>query len=288
MAGLSLEPVETCSVRIATLHKDQLQAAMYGLLHVLFFDDTDEARFASVTCVQQQMYTIVADAPRLERVAGLEIDPTEWAVLRVDGVLDVVGAIASLTSPLANRGIPVFHLSTYDSEFVLVPRERLADALDCFPGQSPASPAQPSDLEVSSDGADADAVAEAHRHSYPLEMLEQHPMTILRLEKQYEAWHVGALFRLLFFPEPEDPEQPLVSLTWSPDNELSILAGTRARAPRGGGDVVLALASHRVPAPALGTTPPSCLGTPAHLLLRTPVVCHSCRTAPKCPVCRFG
>ena len=228
MAGLSLEPVETCSVRIATLHKDQVQAAMYGLLHVLFFDDTDdEARFASVTCVQQQMYTIVADAPRLERVTGLEVDPTEWAVLRVDGVLDVVGAIASLTSPLANRGIPVFHLSTYDSEFVLVPRERLADALGCFPGQSPSSPAQPSDPEAGSEGAEADSEgAEAHRHSYPLEMLEQHPMTILRLEKQYEPWHVGALLRLLFFPEPEDPEQPLVSLTWSPDNELSILAGT--------------------------------------------------------------
>ena len=134
---MSLEHIDTCSdVRIATLQEDALQEAMYSLMGLLFFDTSDEPRFVSVTRVNGTI-TLVADAARLERVPKLDLDPTEWAVLRVDGVLSVVGAIASLTSPLADAKIPVFHLSTYDSEFVLVPRARLSEAMDCFSDRLP-------------------------------------------------------------------------------------------------------------------------------------------------------
>ncbi|KAL1528900.1 hypothetical protein AB1Y20_010222 [Prymnesium parvum] len=214
--SLSVEPVDTCSdVRIATLHVDDVEPAMYGLLRLLFFDRTDERRFVSVTCTQR-MITLVADQARLALVPGLEVDSTEWAVLRVDGVLDVVGAIASLTSPLAAAGIPVFHLSTYDSELVLVPRAHLEEALHCFSGGAAAA-ADDEERPPSPEGGG--------RRSFALKILAEHRMTILRLEKQFEPWHLHALLRLLFFPEPDDPEPSVVNLTWSPDNELSILAG---------------------------------------------------------------
>ena len=43
MAGLSLEPTECGDVRIATLHREQLPSALYGLLQVLFYDDLEES-----------------------------------------------------------------------------------------------------------------------------------------------------------------------------------------------------------------------------------------------------
>jgi hypothetical protein len=245
MAGLSLEPTECGGVRIATLHREQLPSALYGLLQVLFYDDLEESstRFVSITC-QQQMLTLIADGPRLERVPGLAIGETEWAVLRVDGVLDTVGALASLTSPLALAKIPVFHLSTYDSEFVLVPRERLSDALGCFAPPAPLkarrsgsrdasalAASAPAPAVAADAGADAASTSHTHSyptHSYPLENLAAHPTTILRLQRSYEHLHVGALLRLLFFQEAGDEPQAVVSLTWSPDNELSIITGVTA------------------------------------------------------------
>lgn len=84
---ISLEQIETRSdVRIATLSENAIQGATYGLLSVLFFDSSEEPRFVSVTRVRGAI-TLVADAARLQRVPGIELDPTEWAVLRVDGML---------------------------------------------------------------------------------------------------------------------------------------------------------------------------------------------------------
>jgi len=45
-----------------------------------------------------------------------------WRCLRVAGTLDfaTVGIVASLTTPLAEAGISVFVLSTYDSDYLMV------------------------------------------------------------------------------------------------------------------------------------------------------------------------
>jgi hypothetical protein len=48
----------------------------------------------------------------------------------VVGTLDftVTGVIADLSSPLANAGIPIFGISTYDTDHILVRADRLDDA----------------------------------------------------------------------------------------------------------------------------------------------------------------
>lgn len=226
-----LEPCEACDdVRIATLHVDDLPSAMYGLLQLFFYEPSDEPRFISMSRVRDR-FTLVADAARLEGVPGLSVDPTEWAVLRVDEqslhndeqshaagdnvILDTPGIVSRLTGPLADASIPVFHLSTYDSEFILVPRAQLGDALACFSAQPPTL--------AQSDVAARRASDLAHTHTYPLEVLSEHPTAILRLEKPCRELHMGALLRLLFMPMPHDTPQALVSLTESPDNDLSIL-----------------------------------------------------------------
>ena len=54
-----------------------------------------------------------------------------WCGLRVRGPLDfaLTGILAALCVPLAEAGVPIFALSTYDTDYLLVPEARLDDAL---------------------------------------------------------------------------------------------------------------------------------------------------------------
>ncbi|MDB2576368.1 ACT domain-containing protein [bacterium] len=57
-----------------------------------------------------------------------------WGALEVEGPLDfsIVGLLAEITAALAGAGISVFALSTFDTDYVLVPSVRLDDALACL------------------------------------------------------------------------------------------------------------------------------------------------------------
>ena len=50
-----------------------------------------------------------------------------WRVLRVAGAMDfsLVGVLASLTGPLAEAGVALFALSTFDTDYLLVKDEDL-------------------------------------------------------------------------------------------------------------------------------------------------------------------
>ena len=60
--------------------------------------------------------------------------PTEpgWRALQVDGPLDfmLTGVLASLALPLADAGISIFAISSYDTDYVLVKQDKLAGAID--------------------------------------------------------------------------------------------------------------------------------------------------------------
>ena len=53
-----------------------------------------------------------------------------WRAFEVEGPLDhaMTGVLASLATPLAEAGVPIFALATYDTDYVLVPAARVADA----------------------------------------------------------------------------------------------------------------------------------------------------------------
>lgn len=87
-----------------------------GLLSVTFTDDE-----VSVVCEE-------ASAP-----AGAEIS-RGWRGFRVVGPLDLgtVGVLAALAGALARTGIPVFALSTFDTDYLLVRDAQLAGAIDCL------------------------------------------------------------------------------------------------------------------------------------------------------------
>ena len=53
-----------------------------------------------------------------------------WAAFEIAGPLEftLTGVLASVAAPLANAGVPIFALSTYDTDVVLVPGDRAGDA----------------------------------------------------------------------------------------------------------------------------------------------------------------
>ncbi|MBM3187937.1 MAG: ACT domain-containing protein [Chloroflexi bacterium] len=65
--------------------------------------------------------------------AGVRAEPG-WRAFRVHGPLDLslVGVLARLMAPLAPAGIPVFALSTFDTDYLLVPSKRLPVALSAL------------------------------------------------------------------------------------------------------------------------------------------------------------
>ena len=55
----------------------------------------------------------------------------DWACLRLQGpfAFTLTGVLASFLQPLAAAKVPIFAISTYDTDWVLVPAARLDDAL---------------------------------------------------------------------------------------------------------------------------------------------------------------
>ncbi|MES2177115.1 MAG: ACT domain-containing protein [Gemmatimonadota bacterium] len=54
-----------------------------------------------------------------------------WVAIRVVGVIDmsVVGVMLSLAGPLAEAGVSIMPVATYDTDYVLVRNEQLHDAM---------------------------------------------------------------------------------------------------------------------------------------------------------------
>lgn len=83
-----------------------------------FFSITRTAQELSVVWPQN----LVPDGVRCER---------GWRCLRVAGTMDfsMVGVVASLVTPLAEAGISVFVISTFDTDYLLVKENDLGLAL---------------------------------------------------------------------------------------------------------------------------------------------------------------
>lgn len=59
-----------------------------------------------------------------------------WRILEVLGPLDLglTGVLASIATPLADAGIPIFPIATHDTDWILVPGAQLDAALDALRG----------------------------------------------------------------------------------------------------------------------------------------------------------
>jgi hypothetical protein len=84
-----------------------------------FYSITRTVEELSVVCLESQ----VPEGVRCER---------EWRCLRVVDTLDfsVIGVLASLVKPLAEVGVSVFAISTFDTDHLLVKQQDLTKACE--------------------------------------------------------------------------------------------------------------------------------------------------------------
>lgn len=84
------------------------------------------------------LYSVTRTADEVSVVCPVDLAPAGstvaagWRALRVRGPLDFAstGVLAALADPLAAAGIPIFALSTYDTDYVLVAATDLAATVD--------------------------------------------------------------------------------------------------------------------------------------------------------------
>jgi hypothetical protein len=83
--------------------------------------------FCSITRTDAELSVVCGEASIPAEVKAQR----GFSCLRVAGPLDFseVGILAALTTVLARAGISVFTVSTYDTDYLLLPRERVEDAI---------------------------------------------------------------------------------------------------------------------------------------------------------------
>jgi len=83
--------------------------------------------FASVTRTADELSVVCAEdvAPQ-----GTQCE-TGWRVLKVEGPLDfaLTGILLAVTKPLADAGVSVFVVSTYDTDYVMVKAQNVEKAV---------------------------------------------------------------------------------------------------------------------------------------------------------------
>ena len=87
-------------------------------------------------------YSLTRSADELSVVCESDLVPRDvqcngpWRALKVVGPLDfaLTGILSRLARPLAEAGIPIFAISTFDTDYVHVREERLTDAKACLAG----------------------------------------------------------------------------------------------------------------------------------------------------------
>lgn len=88
--------------------------------------------FFSITRTGDELSIVCPEALVPE---GVRAEPG-WRALRVAGVLDIahVGILAGLASPLADAGIGLLALSTFDTDYLLVKEHDLGWAIEVLRG----------------------------------------------------------------------------------------------------------------------------------------------------------
>lgn len=89
-----------------------------------FCSITRTAEELSIVCLQ----AVVSDGIKCEK---------DWRCLKLDGPIPftTVGVLASLVQPLADAGISVFAISTFDTDYLLVKEAELQRAIDALRGK---------------------------------------------------------------------------------------------------------------------------------------------------------
>jgi uncharacterized protein len=88
--------------------------------------------FVSITRTRDELSIVVDEGAVPDDLPALR----GYRALRVEGTLDpaLVGVLVSIASPLADAGVPIFAISTHDTDYVLVRHAALDRAVRTLEG----------------------------------------------------------------------------------------------------------------------------------------------------------
>lgn len=87
-----------------------------------------KGNFFSVTRTDEEL-SIVCPVENFPR--DVVFDP-RWTCLKLEGPFPFsqTGILLSFIEPLSNNGVPIFAISTYDTDYILIPQEHINRAVD--------------------------------------------------------------------------------------------------------------------------------------------------------------
>jgi hypothetical protein len=96
-----------------------------------------ESRFFCVVRTRDELSIVCCEDVRTEDVCGEDRMPDSapvergWLALKLEGPFpfSMTGVLASFLQPLAEARIPIFAISTFDTDYVLIKREKLEQAV---------------------------------------------------------------------------------------------------------------------------------------------------------------
>jgi len=85
-----------------------------------------EGDFFSITRTNQELSIVYPQ----EKIPGGVLFEKDWRAFRLESPIDMysVGIIASLSKPLAEDGISIFNISTYETNYILVEEKNFEKA----------------------------------------------------------------------------------------------------------------------------------------------------------------
>ena len=102
------------------------------------------AKYGSVPSGIEGFYSLSAMEGEISLVAETEKLPQEyvaredgWRAFVIEGPLDfaLVGVLSKISSALADGGIPIFALSTFDTDYILIKEARFEEARNILKGK---------------------------------------------------------------------------------------------------------------------------------------------------------
>jgi len=75
--------------------------------------------------------SITRTAEEISIVCEAEQDEGDWKCIKIAGPMEfeLTGVICAFTTPLKDAGVPVFAISTWNTDYVLVPKGRITEAI---------------------------------------------------------------------------------------------------------------------------------------------------------------
>jgi hypothetical protein len=88
--------------------------------------------FVSVSRTEEELSIVCLEA---NVPAGITCE-APWRIFKCEGPLDfkLPGIMASLAEPLAEAGVPIFPVATYETDYVLVKEQHLETAINALTG----------------------------------------------------------------------------------------------------------------------------------------------------------